>query len=71
MEGAELYGDTGANADERREGSFVEGKSALFCVDLLGRDEGGWVLGCGLQADFYYVEGLAWVGVSLGRYWDS
>lgn len=60
MEGAELHGDAGADADEGCEGAFVEGEGPFLGVDGASGGEGVGVLGCGLEADFYYVEGLAW-----------
>jgi len=60
MERAELDRYAGTDSDERRERSFVEGEWAFFLVDCFGRSEGVWVLGCGLEADFDYVEGLTW-----------
>lgn len=59
MEGAELDGDAGADADEGGEGAFVERKGPFRGVDGAGGDEGGRVgRGC-LEADFYYIKGLA------------
>lgn len=59
MEGAELDGDAGADAQQRGQGSLVEGECAFVLVDGGGGGEGGGILGGGLQADFDYVEGLA------------
>jgi hypothetical protein len=36
VEGAELDGDAGADADEGREGAFVEGEGAFGSVDCAG-----------------------------------
>lgn len=62
VEGAELDGDAGADADERREGALVEGEAALVLVDGGGGVEGRRVLGRCLEADFDDVEGLAYGG---------
>lgn len=59
VEGAELDGDAGADAQERGQGAFVEGERAFVLVDGGGGGEGGGVLGGGLEADFDYVKGLA------------
>jgi hypothetical protein len=60
VEGAELDGDAGADAEERGEGAFVKGEGAFVAVDGGGGGEGGGVGGGGLEADFDNVEGLAW-----------
>jgi len=54
-----LHGDAGADAEEGCERAFVEGERAFVAVDGGGGDEGVGVGGGGLEADFYYVEGLA------------
>lgn len=64
VEGAELDRHARADADEGREGAFVEGEGAFFLVDGLGGGQGGGVEGGGLQADFDDVEWLAWGVVS-------
>jgi hypothetical protein len=61
-----LHGDAGADADERRQGAFVEGERAFLGPDLGGGVEGVTVLGGGLQPDLDDVEGLAWGCVSWG-----
>lgn len=58
-EGAELDGDAGTDADEGGEGAFVEGEWTFLGPDLAGGVEGVGVLGCGLQADFDDIKGLA------------
>lgn len=65
VEGAELDGDAGADAQKGGQGALVEGERAFVLVDGGGGGEGGGVLGGGLEADFDYVEGLAWVGGRL------
>lgn len=68
MEGAELDGDAGADAEERGEGALVEGKCALVLVDGGRRGEGVGVGCCCLEANLDDVEGLAWgVGALVGR----
>lgn len=59
VEGGELDGDAGADADERREGALVEGGGAFVAVDGLGGVEGAGVLGRGLEAHLDNVKGLA------------
>lgn len=59
VEGAELDGDAGADADEGGQGALVEGEGALVLVDGGGGVQGRGVLGCGLEADLDDVEGLA------------
>jgi hypothetical protein len=55
VEGAELDGDAGADADEGRESAFVEGRGAFVAEDG-GRAREGRGVGCGcLEADFDYV----------------
>src|SRR3546814_14126620 len=44
VEGAELDGDAGADADERRESALVEGEGALVAVDGGGGLQGARVL---------------------------
>lgn len=67
VEGAELDGDAGADAEERGEGAFVEGQGSFVAVDGGGGGEGGGVGGGGLEANFDDVEGLAWGwGLVLG-----
>lgn len=65
VEGAELYGDAGADAQEGSKGAFVEGQGAFVLVDGGCGGEGGGVLGGGLETDFDYVEGLA-CGIDVG-----
>ena len=52
VEGAELDGDAGANANERGEGAFVECERAFVGEDLAGAIKGGGILRCGLETDF-------------------
>lgn len=60
VEAAELDGNAGADTEERGEGALVEGEGAFVAVDVgCGGEGGGWS-GGGLEADFYYVKGLAW-----------
>lgn len=60
-EAAELDGHAGPDAQERRQRPLVEGQRALLRVDGLGGVERRRVRRPGLQAHFYYVEGLAWI----------
>lgn len=60
VEGAELDGDAGADADEGGEGALVEGGGAFVLVDGGCGVEGAGVLGGGLEADLDDVEGLTW-----------
>lgn len=59
VEGAELDGDAGADADERRESALVEGEGALVAVDGGGGLQGARVLVRRLEADLDDVKGLA------------
>ena len=65
VEGAELDGDAGADADEWGEGAFVEGEGAFLLEDGGGTGGGAGVARCGLQADFDYV----WVGLDGDFMW--
>lgn len=59
MEGTELDGDAGADAEERREGALVEGEGPFVLVDLGGGVD-GCCCGCGgLEADLDNIKGLA------------
>jgi hypothetical protein len=60
VEGAELHGDAGADADEGGQGAFVEGRRAFVLEDARGAVQGAAVFVGGLEADFDDVEGLAW-----------
>ena len=63
VEGTELDGHAGADAEEGREGAFVEGEGAFVLPDGEGSRGGGGVgVGC-LEADLDDVEGLACGGV--------
>jgi hypothetical protein len=52
VEGAELDGDAGADADEGGESALVEGRCTFVLEDAGGAGEGRRVLRCGLKADF-------------------
>lgn len=55
-----LDGDAGTNSDEGGERAFVECEGAFVAVDASCGGEGAGIGGCGLEADFDYVERLAW-----------
>lgn len=59
METAKLNGNAGTNADERREGAFVESKGTFFSVDGLCRFEGVGVLVCCLEPHLNNIKWLA------------
>lgn len=63
MESTELHGHAGTDSDQRRESTFIESESTFLGIDCFGGNEGVGVLGCCLEADFDYVEGLAWEGL--------
>lgn len=71
VEGTELDGDAGADAQQRREGSLVEGEGALVSVDGGGGVHRARVLVGGLKSDLDNVKGLAcrWDSQRL-RLWD-
>lgn len=52
VEGAELDGDAGADAEEWGQGALVEGAAAFVLEDLRGAVQGAFVFGGGLEADF-------------------
>lgn len=57
MEGAELDGDAGADAEEGGESAFVEGERAFVFVDGGHGGEGGGVARGGLKADLHDIYG--------------
>jgi len=59
VEGAELDGDAGADAEEGGEGAFVEGERAFILEVVAGALEGTERDGGGLEADFDDIEWLA------------
>ena len=52
VEGTELHRDTGADADERCEGAFVESEWAFVGEYRRGTGDGAGVFGCCLETDF-------------------